>query len=226
MAEVIQIDSNTWRIEEGMVRMFILEGEEKALLIDTGMNIPDAKEIAKTVTSKPLELMNTHADRDHISGNGAFEEFYMSPAEEENYRNAGGTGCLIHVKENDIIDLGNRPLEIIDIPGHTPGSIAILDVNKRILIAGDSVQNGNIFMFGKYRNIDEYILSMKKLLTYQDRFDVVFPSHGEFPVKPDIIEKLIEGAVQIAEHKYQGKKVDIFGNEVILYKFECAGFLC
>lgn len=226
MAEVIQIDRNTWRIEEGMVRMFILEGEEKALLVDTGMNTPDAKEIAKTVTSKPLELMNTHADRDHISGNGAFEKIYMNPAEDENYRNAGGSGSLIPVKENDIIDLGNRPLEIIDIPGHTPGSIAILDIDKRILIAGDSVQSGNIFMFGKFRNIDDYILSMKKLLTYQDRFDVVFPSHGEFPVKPDIIGKLIEGAGQIAEHKCQGQKVDMFGNKITLYKFEYAGFLC
>lgn len=226
MAEIIQIDQNTWRIEEGMVRMFVLEGEEKALLIDTGMNTPDAADIAKTVTSKPLELMNTHADRDHISGNGAFTQFYMSPSEEENYRKAGGTGNVIPVWEKDIIDLGNRPLEIIDIPGHTPGSIAILDIDKRVLIAGDSVQSGNIFMFGKYRDINAYIPSMKKLLTYQDRFDTVFPSHGEFPVKPELIEKLIEGAEQIAEHKCQGQKVDMFGNEVTLYKFEYAGFLC
>ena len=206
--------------------MFVLEGEEKALLIDTGMNMPDAADIAKTVTSKPLELMNTHADRDHISGNGAFEELYMSPAEEENYRKAGGTGSVIPVREKDIIDLGNRPLEIIDIPGHTPGSIAILDIDKRVLIAGDSVQSGNIFMFGKYRDINTYIPSMKKLLTYQERFDTVFPSHGEFPVKPELIEKLIEGAEQIAQHKCEGKKVDMFGNEVTLYKFEYAGFLC
>ena len=226
MAEIIQIDQNTWRIEEGMVRMFVLEGEEKALLIDTGMNTPDAADIAKTVTSKPLELMNTHADRDHISGNGAFTQFYMSPSEEENYRKAGGTGNVIPVREKDIIDLGNRPLEIIDIPGHTPGSIAILDIDKRVLIAGDSVQSGNIFMFGKYRDINAYIPSMKKLLTYQDRFDTVFPSHGEFPVKPELIGKLIEGAEQIAEHKCQGQKVDMFGNEVTLYKFEYAGFLC
>ena len=226
MAEIIQIDSNTWRIEDGMVRMFVLEGEEKALLIDTGMNTPDAAAIAKTVTSKPLELMNTHADRDHISGNGAFSEFYMSPAEEENYRKAGGTGNLISVKENDIIDLGNRPLEIIDIPGHTPGSIAILDISKRVLIAGDSVQSGNIFMFGKFRDINSYIPSMKKLLNYRDRFDAVYPSHGEFPVKPELIERLIEGAEQIAEHKCQGKTVDMFGNEVTLYTIEYAGFLC
>ena len=44
--------------------------------------------------------------------------------------------------QGDIIDLGDRPLKIIDIPGHTPGSIAILDVKNRVLISGDSV-DGN-----------------------------------------------------------------------------------
>ena len=226
MAEIIAVDSNTWRIEDGMVRMFVLEGEEKALLIDSGMNTPDAREIAQTLTSKPIELLNTHADRDHISGNGAFEEFYMSPDEKDNYLRAGGSGRFIPVREKDVIDLGNRPLEIIDIPGHTPGSIAILDIGKRVLISGDSVQNGNIFMFGEYRDIGKYITSMKKLLTYKDRFDTIFPSHGTFPVGPEIIEGLIEGAEQIAGHTCEGKTVDMFGTEVMLYKFDCAGFLC
>ena len=43
---------------------------------------------------------------------------------------------MIPLKEGDIIDLGDRPLEIIDNPGHTPGSIAILDVKNRVLIGG------------------------------------------------------------------------------------------
>ena len=226
MAEIIKIDADTWRIEDGMVRMFVLEGEEKALLIDSGMNTPDAAELAGSLTSKPLELMNTHADRDHVSGNGAFAEFYMSPDEEENYQRTGGAGRIVPVREGDIIDLGNRPLEIIDIPGHTPGSIAILDINKRVLIAGDSVQNGNIFMFGAFRDINSYILSMKKLLAYKERFDAVYPSHGDFPVAPELIDRLIEGAEQIAGRKCEGKTVDIFGNEVMLYKFDYAGFLC
>ena len=226
MAEIIKIDADTWRIEDGMVRMFVLEGEEKALLIDSGMNTPDAAELAGSLTSKPLELMNTHADRDHVSGNGAFAEFYMSPDEEENYQRTGGAGRIVPVREGDIIDLGNRPLEIIDIPGHTPGSIAILDINKRVLIAGDSVQNGNIFMFGAFRDINSYILSMKKLLAYKERFDAVYPSHGDFPVAPELIDRLIKGAEQIAGRKCEGKTVDIFGNEVMLYKFDYAGFLC
>ena len=226
MAEIIRIDQNTWRIEDGMVRMFVLEGDDKALLIDSGMNTPDAAELAGSVTSKPLELLNTHADRDHVSGNGAFTGFYMSPDEEENYHRAGGTGSIIPIKEKDIIDLGNRPLEIIDIPGHTPGSVAILDINKRVLISGDSVQDGNIFMFGTFRDLNRYIPSMRKLLSYKDRFDSVFPSHGTFPVQPELLEKLIEGAEQIVDHRCTGRIVDMFGTEVMLYKFDYAGFLC
>ena len=226
MADIIRIDQDTWRIEDGMVRMFVLEGEEKALLIDSGMNTPDAIDLARSITSKPIEILNTHADRDHISGNGAFEKCFMSPAEESNFRAAGGTGSIIPIKDGDVIDLGNRPLEIIDIPGHTPGSVAILDINRRVLIGGDSVQSGNIFMFGEKRNINDYILSMKKLLTYKERFDTVYPSHGEFPVSGDIIPKLIEGAELIAGHKCTGKVVDMFGTEVTLYRFDYAGFLC
>ncbi|MCR5684002.1 MAG: MBL fold metallo-hydrolase [Lachnospiraceae bacterium] len=226
MAETIMINNNTWRIEDGMVRFFVLEGEEKALLIDSGMNTPDAAELAKAVTKKPLEMLYTHADRDHISGNAAFEKCYMSPAEEENFREAGGTGTIIPIGEGDIIDLGNRKLEIIDIPGHTPGSVAILDIGHRALIAGDSVQDGNIFMFGKFRDLGSYIESMEKLLSLKDRFDEVYPSHGTFPVQPGLIDKLIDGAHQIADGLSEGKPVDIFGHQVMLHKFNYAGFLC
>ena len=224
MTEIIQINENTWRIEDGMVRFFVLEGTEKALMIDSGMTTPDAAEIAKTLTKKPLEMMNTHADRDHVSGNGAFAWCYMSPAEEGNFRAAGGKGEIRPIKDGDVIDLGGRPLEIIDIPGHTPGSVAILDVNARVLISGDSVQAGTIYMFGEKRNISDYVLSMKKLLGYLERFDVVYPSHGTFPVDPSQISLLIGGAEEIVAGKAQGKPIDLFGNKVTLYQFPYAGF--
>ncbi len=226
MAEIVRINSDTWRIEDNGVRFFVLEGTEKAMMIDSGMNTPDAGEIAEKLTSKPLELLNTHADRDHISGNSAFDRFYMNPAEEENYRAAGGTGTVIPLSDGQIIELGNRPLEIIEIPGHTPGSVAVLDINRRVLISGDSVQDGNIFMFGKFRNLKEYIPSMKKLLKYTGRFDSVYPSHGSIPVEPDVIPKLIEDAEQILAGKAEGKPVERFGMKAVLYRFEEAGFLC
>ncbi len=226
MAEIVRINDKTWRFEDDSVRFFLLCGTDKAALIDTGMNMPNAKALAEGLTDLPIILINTHADPDHISGNSAFGEFYMSPAEEDNYRHNGGKGKLIPVKEGDIINLGGRTLKIIDIPGHTPGSIAILDEEYRVLISGDSVEDGNIFMFGPYRNIDNYIDSLRHLAEYDGQYDEVYAMHGSIPVKPDLVGKLIEGAEQIKNGNAQGKKMDLWGNRVILYDFPYAGFLC
>ncbi len=226
MAETIKINENTYRIEDGHVRFYLFIGKEKASLIDTGMNVPDAKTIAKSLTDLPVILINTHADPDHISGNASFDGFYMSAKEEDNYREHGGKGDYNHVHEGDVIDLGDRPLRIIDIPGHTPGSIAIIDEKNRILISGDTVQDGQIFMFGTRRNLDRYIESLKHLLEFKDMFDVIYPMHGTFPQKPEQIGKLLEGAQLIKEGKAYSNPVNIFGNEVLLYKFPYGGFLC
>ena len=226
MKDVIRINDNTWRIEDEFVRFFLFCGTEKAALIDTGVNKPDAREIAESLTDLPLILINTHADGDHISGNGAFEEFYMSPAEEDNYHMNNGKGRLLPVREGDVIDLGERPLRIIDMPGHTPGSIALLDEANRILVSGDSVQDDDIFMFGERRDLDSYIESLKKLETYTDLFDEIYPMHGTFPVYPELIPKLIEGAQEIRDGVAEGTPVNMFGFDVILYRFPYAGILC
>ena len=108
MSEVIRINEDTYRVEDGGVRFFIFCGKDKAAIIDTGMNAPDARKIAESVTDLPLILINTHADLDHISGNGAFDAAYMSPAEEDNYREHGGKGAIIPVREGDVINLWGK----------------------------------------------------------------------------------------------------------------------
>ena len=92
----------------GWSGFFVLEGDEKALMIDSGMNTPDAVKYAKELSDKPLEMLNTHADRDHISGNGAFEKIYMSSNEEANYRAAGGKGEIIPIKGEERDMFGNK----------------------------------------------------------------------------------------------------------------------
>ena len=221
-----QINEKTWRIEDGGVRFLLLCGTGKAALIDTGMNTPDARQIAERLTDLPLILINTHADPDHISGNAAFDTFYMSPAEEENYRAKGGSGTFLPIREGDVIDLGERPLRIIDIPGHTPGSIAILDEKSRALISGDSVQDGNIFMFGKFRNLDLFIESMRHLGEFEGLYDEVWAMHGTFPVKPELTAQVLEGAQKIRAGEAEYMPVNRFGMEIALYRFPYAGFLC
>ncbi len=56
MADIIQINDTTWRIEDNGVRFFLLTGTEKALLIDSGMNTPNAKQIAESITKLPVML--------------------------------------------------------------------------------------------------------------------------------------------------------------------------
>ncbi len=226
MAQTSKINENTWRIEDGGVRCFLLEGGEKALLIDSGMTMPNARTVAEELTTLPLELLNTHADPDHISGNAAFDRCYMHPDEAEAYRKNGMTNLVVPVREGDVIDLGDRPLRIIHIPGHTPGSIAILDEKNRVLISGDSVQGGGIFMFGEGRSMAQFVGSMTHLMEYADRFDTVYPSHGPFPVEKDLVEKLREAAEEILAGKATGEYTDLFGNKVWQYKFPFAGFFC
>ena len=227
MAEIIKINDDTWRMEDGGVRFFLLCGTERALLIDSGMTAADARQTAEGLTNLPIMLLNTHTDRDHTSGNGAFEEVYMHPAEEEHYRADGGTGKLLPLADGDVIDLGGRPLRIIHIPGHTPGSVAILAVTRRVLISGDSVQAGNIFMFSApWRDMPRYAQSMRRLLGMVGEFDTVYPSHGPFPVEAALTGKLLEGAETILRGEASGGPVEMHGRKAWLYKFDFAGFLC
>ena len=73
MAKIIKINDNTWRFEDDSVRFFLLCGKERAALVDSGMNTPDAKKMAEDLTDLPIILINTHADPDHISGNAALD---------------------------------------------------------------------------------------------------------------------------------------------------------
>lgn len=225
--EIIQVSQDTWRIEDGGVRFFLLTGKEKALLIDSGMNVHNAKDIAESLTNLPVSLLNTHSDRDHIGSNSQFECFFMHPDEEPHYREVGGTGEIIPVRDSDMIDLGNRKLKIIDFPGHTPGNIAVLDINTRVLISGDPIQeNGRIFMFGAHRNMRNYIRSLEHLEQLRGEFDEIWPSHAKIPVSPGLIQKLHDGAIDISEGRYSGSSIEIFGKQVVLYDLGFTAFLC
>ena len=210
--EIIPMGEGTWRIDDGGVRFFLLAGTEKALLIDSGMTVRNAKEIAETLTELPLELLNTHADRDHIGSNAEFERFYMHPDEEPVYRRSGLGGELLPVRDGDSLDLGDRELRIFHLPGHTPGSIAVLDVKNRALISGDPIQEkGRIYMFGGHRDLGAYVRSLEGLEAYTGLFDEIWPSHAELPLEPSVIRRLREGAQAVLDGKISGTPTELHG---------------
>ena len=216
--EIIQMRENTWRIEEGGVRFFLLAGTERAMLIDSGMNTENARDIAAELTDLPVSLLNTHADRDHIGSNGQFEAFYRHPEEEGGYRRWGKPGTIIPIRDGDSLDLGQRELRIIHLPGHTPGSVAVLDVRNRVLISGDPIQvNGHIFMFGGHRSMPDYIASLKRLDERKDQFDEIWPSHADIPVSPGVIRRLWKGAQAVVDGAVRGVPKERFGQEFMVY---------
>lgn len=64
--------------------IFVIEGEKKALVLDTGLGIGDLKKLIETrITDKPYELALSHNHGDHIGGLAWFERAYISPADLE-----------------------------------------------------------------------------------------------------------------------------------------------
>lgn len=227
MAKRVKIDEETWIFEEDGVRFFLLTGKERALLIDSGRQTHNARELAEEVTDLPLFLLNTHADPDHIGSNEEFGEFYLHPAECVNYYGKQKRkGQIIPVWDREVLDLGDRSLRIIAMPGHTPGSIAVLDQKNRRLFSGDPVQDGHIFMFGECREMHGYLHSLNRLAAYTDLFDEIYPSHGSCPVSPSILPELTEAAETILAGKAEGKPFQMHGQTVLAYDMGVATFLC
>ena len=226
MAEIIQIDGNTWRIEDGFVRFFLLVGEEKAALIDSGVNCPDASDIAKKLTGKPLILLNTHGDGDHTSGTNGFANIYIHPLDYVGceVKNRYPNTSMIPLNDGDIIDLGNRALKIIHIPGHTKGSVAFLDITNRVLYAGDSVQKGHIYMFGMKRCPELFEKSLDKLIAIKSEYDCIYASHDSFMLSSDYVEKVKVAWEHVRSGEISYEMIDLYGNMVKSFTTPVCGF--
>ena len=74
--KVIQIREHEWRIEDDTVRVFLFEGAERALLVDSGKTLDNMYQIVRELTTLPIQLVNTHVDFDHIACNEQFEAAY------------------------------------------------------------------------------------------------------------------------------------------------------
>jgi glyoxylase-like metal-dependent hydrolase (beta-lactamase superfamily II) len=219
---------NTWVVDDNGVRIFILAGKEKALIIDTGMSGLPVRDIARQAADLPLMLLNTHADGDHTGGNDAFDEFYMHPSEAIVYHKIQkGKGRMLPVFDGDLIDLGGRTVEVVHVPGHTPGSITVLDKEERCLIGGDPIQeDGDIYMFGLHRDMEAYIAGLERLWQREKEFDFIYPSHAELKVSKSVIPKLISGAKDILAGTCTGTEKEVHGMKILSVDIGVDRFLC
>lgn len=85
--------------------------------------------------------------------------------------------CVVHraLQDGDIIDLGDRALEVLHLPGHSPGSIALYDRAQDTLYSGDVVYDGELIDQAQGCVPEDYAASLERLARLAPR--LVHPGH-------------------------------------------------
>ena len=80
---MVQFKKDTWEIDEfDVASMYLLIGNEKAMLIDCGMGIGDLRGAVERITDKPLIVVGTHGHLDHTANAIQFEDFWLHPEDQ------------------------------------------------------------------------------------------------------------------------------------------------
>ncbi len=189
---VKRVSSGVWALEQEIVRCFLIVGQQRALLLDTGAEACDLMGMIREITPLPLVVLNTHGDGDHTANNNQFRDIHAHPDEFATIRRFRPdlTSTLHPITALSAFDLGDRVLHVIETPGHTPGSICLLDRKNRILFSGDTLSYGPVFLCGEHRDIHTYRETLVKLMT-MGGFDTIYPCHSTCPVSLSVISALL-----------------------------------
>ena len=79
--------------------------------------------------------------------------------------------------DGDVIDAGSFSLRVLHLPGHSPGSIVLIDDASKTLFSGDVVYDDELLDELQGAEVTAYVESMRRLL--EEDVSVVHPGHGE-----------------------------------------------
>lgn len=187
---------------------YLLVGTERALLIDMGVGLGDLRAFVQRLTGGlPLDVVATHGHVDHIGGRGQFPRVFVQ-AEDVSivgkvsvpYRKAffalqrqaapyGVTARgirpgeyrteVLPMREGQAFHLGGKTVTVTHLPGHTRGSVCLLDAEDRLLFTGD---NGNPVLFLFLPNcatLGTWLRSAKRMLALaQETGAAMYSGHG------------------------------------------------
>ena len=83
-----------------------------------------------------------------------------------------------YVQEGEVLDLGDRRLEVLRTPGHTPDSICLLDRVNGLLFTGDTYYSGEIYLWAPETSVADYTASIGKLAGIEPGLKKLLPAHG------------------------------------------------
>lgn len=209
-----QLDEHTW-IGNGHrtynESLYLVEGNDRAVLIDAGTRVPGLDKIVAGITSKPVTMILTHGHGDHVGGVGPFPEVWIGPADEQMLRNSQRRyqGQIKHLSDGETIDLGGRKLEVMFTPGHTSGSVTFFDKANHYGFSGDAFGSTNLLVFTYLSNVKASAAKVEKYMKDNDiRF--LYPGHysGDNLESPKRVTDIKNLCDDLLTGKRQGVKSD------------------
>ncbi|NLD18801.1 MAG: MBL fold metallo-hydrolase [Clostridiales bacterium] len=205
---------------------YLLEGSDRALLIDTGLGIENISSEVKRLTEKPVIAVATHIHWDHIGGHKYYPDFYAHEAELpwlsgefpldiETIREMvldrcdAPDGYDVNAYEffqgmptrvlldGDALDLGGRVITALHTPGHSPGHLCFWETARGYLFTGDLVYKDRLFAYYPSTNPQAYLVSLEKVAALPVKR--VFPAHHTLDIHPEILIGMRDAFRQLNE---------------------------
>ncbi len=200
---------------------YLILGEKRALLFDTGMGISDIRKITAGITHLPIVVLNSHTHNDHVGGNWQFDTVYgmdtdftrtNAKGSRQGAQSELGPGMICgdlpkgfdpksyatrpwkisrFLHDHDKIDLGGRTLEVLSTPGHTPDAISLLDRANGLLFSGDTYYPAPIWLYRPETNLDDYVASVKRLAALAPQLKLVLGAHNVPFAPPSVLPTLV-----------------------------------
>ncbi len=229
--DVAKIDPVTFSIHEPHYWqrniLYVLKGEERSLLIDSGSGTRDVAFIADKVTKKPMTVVASHLHYDHIGSHASFERvamidlpetrahasatdggnWYSPPVATSLWAFTGGFRVTEWWKPGDVIDLGGRKIEVVHLPGHTNDSIALVDRAKGYAFVGDHLYGGTLLANLPGSDLQAYLESTRRLLRDYPEVKVVFGAHEPGRLTRESLVALESALAGVLEHRVAGEPV-------------------
>jgi glyoxylase-like metal-dependent hydrolase (beta-lactamase superfamily II) len=197
---VEQLDNNLYCFEEtgsDAVDAYLVIGEERAVMVDTLMTLTGLYARARALTLLPIDVVIAHGHPDHCGkGTSEFKDagctVYLDGRDEKVIREMGFAvypeGFFTDLRTVERFDLGSMALEVISLPGHTPGSVMLLDRQRQRLYSSDTLGSGAIWMqLDHSRPLHEYAANLAEVyagLKQMENLVISIPGTGISRLKP------------------------------------------